>query len=98
MSLSDSQGRSNFRAFMWHSIFLALAISFMDVDTIIPSMMIKAGGSSLQLGILTAIMTGGSSLSQLVFGGFLSGREFKKKFLLLAIHLRVVSLLLLYVV
>ncbi len=95
MSLSDSQWRSNFRSFLWHSIFLSLAISFMDVDTIIPSMMIKAGGSPLQLGFLTAIMTGGSSLSQLVFGGFLSGREFKKKFLLLAIHMRVLSLLLL---
>ncbi len=82
---------------MWHAIFLALTTSFMDVDTIIPSMMIKAGGTSFHLGLLTAIMTGGASLSQLVFGGFLSGKQRKKVYLLLAIHLRVVSLLLLSV-
>lgn len=97
MALTDPQWRSNFRAFMWHAIFLALTTSFMDVDTIIPSMMIKAGGTSFHLGLLTAIMTGGASLSQLVFGGFLSGKQKKKFYLLLAIHLRVFSLLLLSV-
>ncbi len=95
MSLTPKQLQSNFWAFLWHAGFLSLAISFMDVDTIIPSMMIKAGGTPFQLGVLTAIMTGGASLSQLVFGGFLSGQQRKKYFLLLAIHLRVVSLLLL---
>jgi MFS family permease len=93
MTLSDPQWRSNFRSFIWHATFLALTTSFMDVDTIIPSMMIKAGGTSLHLGLLTAIMTGGASLSQLVFGGFLSGKQRKKIYLLLAIHLRVISLL-----
>ena len=97
MELSPQQWRSNYRAFLWHAVFLALCSSFMDVGTIIPSLLIKAGGTSLQLGILTAIMTGGASLSQLVFAGFLSGRSRKKKFLLLAIHLRVLALLLLAV-
>lgn len=95
MTLNDSHWRSNFHAFMWHAIFLALTTSFMDIDTIIPSMMIKAGGTSFHLGLLTAIMTGGASLSQLIFGGFLSGKQRKKSYLLLAIHLRVFSLLLL---
>ncbi|MBW1848292.1 MAG: MFS transporter [Deltaproteobacteria bacterium] len=65
----------------------------MDVDTIIPSMLIKAGGGSVLLGILTAIMLGGSSLFQLVFAGFLSNQTYKKKYLLIGINVRVVALL-----
>ena len=92
MSLTQ---RANYWAFLWHAVFLALCTSFMDVGTIIPSMLIKAGGTSLHLGMLTAIMTGGASLSQLIFAGYLSGAPRKKAFLLLAIHLRVLALLLL---
>ncbi len=82
----------NFYAFLWHASFYALASSFMDVDTVIPSMLIKAGGSSFDLGVLTAIMLGGSSLFQLLFAGLISGRSLKKGFLLWGINLRVVSL------
>ncbi len=62
-------------AFIWHGIFLALASNFMDVHTIIPSMLIKAGGNAILLGILTTIMVGGSSLMQLFFAGFLSKKK-----------------------
>jgi len=62
MELTDKNSKRNFKAFIWHSTFLALASNFMDVDTIIPSMLIKAGGTSIHLGLLTAIMLGGSSL------------------------------------
>jgi MFS family permease len=86
--LSEKTSTRNFGAFLWHAFFLALTTSFMDVDTIIPSMLIKAGGGSFSLGLLTAIMLGGSSLMQLVFAGFLSGKAFKKKFLLSGIYLR----------
>lgn len=93
MLLSDKNSRINFNSFLWHSVFLALASNFMDVDTIIPSMLIKAGGNSIHLGVLTAIMLGGSSLFQLVFAGYLSNKSFKKKYLLIGINLRIVSLL-----
>ncbi|MBW2364203.1 MAG: MFS transporter [Deltaproteobacteria bacterium] len=93
MELSEKNSKNNFKAFIWHSAFLALASNFMDVDTIIPSMLIKAGGGSVLLGILTAIMLGGSSLFQLVFAGFLSNQTFKKKYLLIGINVRVVALL-----
>jgi hypothetical protein len=55
MELSAQKSKINFNAFLWHSAFLALASNFMDVDTIIPSMLIKAGGNAIHLGILTAI-------------------------------------------
>jgi len=95
MELSEQNSKNNFNAFVWHSAFLALASSFMDVDTIIPSMLIKAGGGSVHLGILTAIMLGGSSLFQLIFASFLSNKTLKKKYLLIGINLRVTALLLL---
>jgi MFS family permease len=93
MKLSDHNSKINFNAFLWHSAFLALASNFMDVDTIIPSMLIKSGGNSIHLGILTAIMLGGSGLFQLIFAGFLSNYSLKRKYLLFGINLRVLALL-----
>ncbi len=93
MELTEKNSKINFNAFLWHSTFLAFASNFMDVDTIIPSMLIKAGGNSIHLGFLTAIMLGGSSLFQLVFAGFLSNKSLKKKYLLFAINFRVAALI-----
>lgn len=65
----------------------------MDVDTIIPAMIIEAGGGAMHIGIMTAIMMGGSSFSQLFFAPFINNVPFKKRCLLLGINLRIVSLL-----
>ena len=91
--LTEEISKVNFRAFIWHGIFLSLASNFMDVHTIIPSMLIKAGGGAILLGMLTTIMVGGSSLMQIVFASFLSNRMHKKKPLIAAISLRVITLL-----
>jgi MFS family permease len=93
MSLTEKQSKNNFYSYLWHALFLALASNFIDVDTIIPSMVIDAGGSALQVGILTAIMLGGSSFAQLFFTPFLSNKSRKKNFLLFGINLRVFALL-----
>ena len=61
----------------------------MDVDTIIPSMIVDSGGGALHIGILTAIMMGGSSFTQLFFAPFVSNKAYKKKFLLFGINTRV---------
>lgn len=92
MTHAPSSHADNFAALLWHAVFLALATNFMDVDTIIPAMLIKAGGTEIHLGFMTAIMLGGSRFSQLVFAGFLSHRPWKKKFLLWGINLRVMAL------
>jgi len=97
MQISEKRSKINFRSFLWHAIFLALASNFMDVDTIIPSMLVKAGGNSVHLGLLTAIMLGGSSVMQLVFAPLLSKKPLKLKYLLLGINLRVAALLLISV-
>lgn len=93
MKLTPDISKRNFHAFLWHGGFLAFAQAFMDVDTIIPAMLIDAGGSAVQVGILTAILLGGASFTQLIYAPFISNFQYKRKFLLLGINSRVVALL-----
>ncbi len=90
--LSREISKQNFRAFIWHASFLAIAKNFMDVDTVIPSMLIKLGGSSWHIGLLTTILVGFSKFSQLLFAPMISGASVKKKHLLTGINLRIASL------
>ncbi len=92
MALTKKISSHNFKAFLWHATFLAFAKNFMDVDTIIPSMIVESGGGAMHIGILTAIMMGGSSFTQLFFAPYLSNKTYKKKFLLAAINTRVFAL------
>ena len=64
----------------------------MDVDTIIPAMLIDAGGTPFHIGLLTAIMLGGASLAQIFFSPYLSNKRKKKKHLIIAIKARILSL------
>ena len=93
MKLTQNISRRNFYSLLWHAGFLAFAKVFMDVDTVIPAMLVDAGGSAVQIGILSSIMLGGASLTQLIYAPFISNYHFKKKFLLLGINSRVVALL-----
>ncbi len=92
MISSSTFSRHNYYSFLWHACFLALARNFMDVDTIMPAMLVEAGGNGLHIGLMTAIMLGGSSFTQLIFAPFISNHPYKKKFLLLGINSRVISL------
>ena len=90
--LTESTLRHNYWCFLWHTGFLALASSFMDVDTVMPSMVAEAGGGAFHIGLLVTIMLGGSSVSQILFASYLHNRRYKKKFLLLGINLRILAL------
>ena len=92
MKLTAKISKRNFYSLLWHAGFLALSRPFMDVDTVIPAMMVDAGGSAMQIGILTAIMMGGSSFTQLIFAPFISNYSYKKKFLLMGINFRILAL------
>lgn len=92
MELTNRLSKRNFNSLLWHAAFLALAKNFMDVDTIIPSMMIDAGGTSVHIGFLTAILLGVSKIAQFFFAPFLQNKERKKGFLLLGINSRILSL------
>ena len=92
MNLTENISKRNFYSLLWHAGFLALSRPFMDVDTVIPAMMVDAGGTAIQIGILTAIMMGGSSFTQLIFAPFISNYAYKKNFLLLGINARILAL------
>jgi MFS family permease len=79
-------------AFYWHAFFLAVTTSFTEVNTVMPALVLEAGGTAATVGLLTAIMLGLPLVTQLVFAGFLHTRDRKKPFLLLAINLRVLAL------
>ncbi|MEN8155661.1 MAG: MFS transporter [Bacteroidota bacterium] len=91
-TVNKAISRKNFYAFIWHALLLAVAKNAMDVDTVIPSMLINAGGTQLHVGILTAIMIGVSRFSQLFFAPMVSGAKRKKPFLLGGINMRILSL------
>lgn len=95
MNLTNEISKRNFKSLLWHAAFVAIAKNFIDVDTVIPSMMVDAGGAAVHIGILTAIMLGGATFTQLFFAPVLSNFEYKRNFLLTGINLRVLSLLLL---
>lgn len=96
-TLTLEKSRKNFFSFLWHAGFLALATNFMDVDTVVPAVLIQSGGGPIAVGTLTAIMLGFSKLFQLVFSRNFEPLSFKKKYLVTGIYLRMFALLLLSV-
>ncbi|MGM0432413.1 MAG: MFS transporter [Spirochaetota bacterium] len=87
----------NFRAFIWHAVFLSITVTFTEVNTVIPALILQVGGSEIHVGLAAAIMIGVPLISQLNFAGFLYGKSRKKPYLLAGINLRVVSLALIAV-
>jgi len=92
MILNRQTSKHNFLSFLWHAVFLALAGNFMDMNTIIPAMMVDASASALQLGFLTAIMLGFGKFSQLFFAPFINKQPSKKGYLLSGINTRIFAL------
>lgn len=93
MALSTKISKHNFRSFLWHAGFLAFAQNFMDIDTVIPAMLVEAGGTPLHIGIMAAILTGGSSFTQIIFAPLVSNDHYKRKYLLAGINSRMIALL-----
>lgn len=84
--------KRNYRAFMWHAIFLSITITFTEVNSVIPAMILHVGGREIHIGIVSAIMIGVPLVSKLLFSGFLFRQEKKKPFLIAGIYLRILSL------
>ncbi len=93
--IHSKYSKRNFKAFVWHAVFLALTKNLADINTVIPTMLIQAGGTPFHLGILTAIMVGGSKFMHIFFAAFPTHKEKTRKYFLLGIYLRVGALLIL---
>lgn len=79
-------------AFLWHATFLALTVALTEINTVLPSLVVHAGGGTFAIGLLTGIMVGTPIVGQLLFASYLHTRVRKKAFLLLGIGLRVAAL------
>ena len=90
--MDNERANHNFWAFLWHAVWLALATTFTDINTVLPGLIVQAGGTEIHIGILTAVMIGVPLVTQLLFAGFLSSRRLKRPYLLLGINLRVAAL------
>ncbi len=83
----------NIFAFIWHSFWLALAETFTDKNSVLPGLILLAGGTQTDIGTLTALMIGVPLISQILFTTFLIKKQFKKKYLLMGMYLRVTAFL-----
>ncbi len=83
--------KRNFIAFNWHAFWLALAQTFADNNTVLPGLILLAGGGQLEIGYLTSIMIGIPLMSQLLFASYLTRKPLKKHFLLFGIYMRVIA-------
>jgi hypothetical protein len=90
--MHQSTERRNTIGFLWHAVWLALATTFTEINTVLPGLIVQAGGRELHVGILTGIMVGIPLVAQLVFAGFLARRPLKRPFLIAGIYLRVLAL------
>jgi len=90
--MTQENSRHNFKSFVWHASWLGFTVTFTEVNTVLPGLIVEVGGSEIHVGILTAIMVGAPMLTQLLFAGLLTPKPRKKPFLLLGIYLRVAAL------
>lgn len=81
----------SYTGFMIHGIFLALAVTFTEINTVLPALIIQSGGAEIHIGILTTIMVGLPLVSQLLFSPFLQSRKKKKPYLLAGIYARMTA-------
>ncbi len=84
--------KRNFYGFLWHALWFAFTSAFTDYNTVLPALIIKAGGAMWHIGILTFLSIGIPLASQLIFTPFVSTRPRKKPYLLLGINLRIIAL------
>ena len=91
-SLTKKISKINYNNFLWHAIFLALAASLMDIDTVLPFTLNELGGKAFHMGILISVMLGTSSFSQIIFAPFLHNKKLKKTYLLIGINIRILAL------
>lgn len=84
--------RSNIKfvyfAFVWHGFFLALTMSMIDFNTVLPTLIDTLNDSKIIFGSLYSIMLGGPLIFNIVFSHYLKRFRKKKKFLLTGMYIR----------
>ncbi len=78
-------------AFVWHGFFLALTMSMIDFNTVLPTLIDTLNDSKIIFGSLYSIMLGGPLIFNILFSHYLKRFKRKKKFLLIGMYLRGLS-------
>ncbi len=82
-------------AFWWHMAFLSLASTMINVNTVIPAYLERLYHSSFLIGVISSILLGLPSITQLFFANFLKTKKFKKPYLMFGILTRAFAIFLL---
>jgi MFS family permease len=97
MTKATNQNKTNYRrvytVVIWHAFFLALTMSMLDLNTVLPSLISELTESKILFGVMYSVMLGAPMIFNLVFSHYLKTCRYKKKFLMLGIYLRSLSFL-----
>jgi len=89
---ATSDQKTSYRGFLIHGIFLALTVTFTEVNSVLPALVLQVGGSEIHIGVITAIMIGLPLVSQLLFAPFVQSRVKKKIYLIGGLYIRMIAL------
>ena len=79
--------------FIWHGFFLALTMSMIEMNTVLPSLISNLTSNTVAFGGMYSIMLGAPLVFNLIFSEYLQRFPLKRKFLLIGIYMRSVSFL-----
>lgn len=92
----NSKGKSYkhvYIPFIWHGFFLALTMSMIDMNTVLPALISQLTNNTVAFGALYSILLGAPLVFNLIFSAYLQRFLLKKKFLLIGMYLRSLSFL-----
>jgi len=82
-----------YAVFIWHGFFLAITMSMIDSNTVLPSLISTLIDSKIIFGLLYSILLGATKIFNVIFSHYLQSFTYKKYFLLGGIYLRSMSFL-----
>lgn len=91
--LNKNNLKIKFVIFIWHGFFLALTMSMLDINTVLPSLIMELIDSKVVFGFLNSIMLGVPLVFNVIFSHYMQYHQYKKKFLLVGIYFRSFSYL-----
>jgi MFS family permease len=77
--------------FIWHGFFIALTMTMIEMNTILPSLISQLTDSPVAFGALYSVMLGAPVAFNWLFGRFQSNFPYRKQFLILGIYIRSLS-------
>ncbi|MGH4052752.1 MAG: MFS transporter [Clostridium sp.] len=88
---SNKDFKNIYIPFIWHSFFLALTMSMIEMNTVLPALISNLTSNTVAFGGMYSIMLGAPLVFNIIFSGFLQKFPSKRKFLILGIYVRSVS-------